>query len=84
MPIPLQNLKINHNHKNDIISVSFKMTRDYYHTIRDEQMVSDLALAILAGVEKELREAPVLDNPNLAPVEVKEKYEEDSDQSGRV
>lgn len=79
MPIPLQNLKINHNPKNDVISVSFKMTRDYYHMIRDEQMVSDLALAVLAGVERELREAPILDNLDLGPVEVKEKYEEDSD-----
>lgn len=75
MPLALQNLKINHDKSTNDISVSFNMSRDYYHTIRDEKMVFDLALAILAGVERELKEAPILDNPNLAPVEVKEKYE---------
>lgn len=77
--INLQDRKVKINEKNGIISVSFKMTKDYYRTIRSNEMVNDLALAILAGIERELNEAPILDNPNLAAVEVKERYEEDSD-----
>ncbi len=68
----LSHKKINFNTETNSFNVSFRMSREVYDTIIDADKVEDLALSILAEMEKEIAPIVQLDSPNLPPIEIKE------------
>ena len=78
MMMKLTHKKVTVNEEKGIVNISFRMTKEFYRTIRTLDLVQDLGLAILSEVEKELKENIPTDSPDLKEVEVTEKYDDEN------
>lgn len=71
--IDLPYKKVVYNDEKEMFNVSFRMSKAMFDKVRSLDMVEDIGLAILAGIEQELKfHKPDLDHPGMPPVDVKE------------
>jgi hypothetical protein len=67
------------NPETDNISISFRMKKSTYDSIKTKELVEDLSLEILSDIEqvvKTLETSLMADGPNVEPVEITEDYED--------
>jgi hypothetical protein len=75
--LKLSNSRVSYDSDKETFRVSFTMSKEIYESTKTCDMVQDLGLAVLAGIEQRcLKDRGELDSPDTPAVELKENKDE--------